>query len=126
MARPRTPTNVLQLRGAFAKNPNRARPDEPKPAGKIGQPPKYFDDDHRKVWKEIERSAAPGVLTISDRLAMEILCVLVVEFRSDPQGMACAKIARMEAIIGKFGFTPADRSKVCAPTKKPGNAFSDF
>jgi hypothetical protein len=39
MARPRTPTNVLEIRGAFKKHPERKRED-PEPAGELGEPPR--------------------------------------------------------------------------------------
>lgn len=126
MGRPRTPTNVLQLRGAFAKNPQRKRPDEPKPEKDVGNPPACFDEDHRAIWREIKKNSAAGVLTISDRIALEVLCCLVRQFRSDPVAFSGAKLARMESLFGKFGFTPADRSKVSVKAKKPANAFSDF
>ena len=126
MARPRTPTNVLELRGAFAKNPQRKRPNEPKPEADVGVPPKHFDESHKAIWKEIKKNSASGVMTISDRLALELLCVLVCQFRTDPAGFSAAKMARMDSLFGKFGFTPADRSKVSVTPKKNANAFSDF
>lgn len=44
MARPRKPGNVLELKGAFKRNPARgkARENEPKPNGEIGDPPTHY------------------------------------------------------------------------------------
>lgn len=128
MARPRTPSNVLELRGAFKTHPERARHNEPKPAKDVGAPPRHerFTPEHQAIWKEIKKSAAAGVLTVSDRITLEALCYLVLEMRQDPAGFSAAKYSRMEALLGKIGFTPADRSKVSVPSKKPTNAFSDF
>lgn len=128
MARPRTPTNVLELRGAFKKDPQRKRPNEPKPAKPVGTPPRHerFTPEHQAIWRELKRQAADGVLTISDRIALEALCYLIAELRGEPSRFSAAKYSRMEALLGKIGFTPADRSKVNVPGKPKGNAFSDF
>lgn len=69
----------------------------------------------------------PGVLGNSDRLALEILCHLIIQFRKNPTEFASMKLSRMEAIMGKFGMTPADRNKIKMPTdepeKKPEDAY---
>lgn len=42
MARPRKPTNVLELTGAFKKNPQRARQDA-EAAGELSAPPPHIN-----------------------------------------------------------------------------------
>jgi phage terminase small subunit len=126
MSRPRTPTNILELRGAFKRNPQRKRGSEPEPVIGIGPAPKWFDVGHRDIWAELTAQYAASILTVSDRLALEILCCLVQEYREDPTVMSGAKIARMEALDGKFGGTPAGRAKLTVPKKQDENPFSDF
>lgn len=69
----------------------------------------------------------PGVLGNSDRLALEVLCHLIIQFRTDPVEFPAMKLSRMEAIMGKFGMTPADRNKIKMPSdepeKKPEDAY---
>lgn len=129
MARPRTPTNVLDARGAFRKNPQRERVDPPT-AGKLRPPPKgsHFNDDRRQVWKELVKAAPKDVLTESDRFALEIACLLMVEFRENPLDFPAAKLVRLETLLGKFGMTPADRAKVAGAKdkKKNTNPFADL
>lgn len=127
MPKPRTPTNVLALKGSFKKDPQRARPAEPEPTASLGSAPKHFDDEHKKTWNELKRIyklSAPGN---SDRLALEALTCLTVQFRNEPAEFSGAKYTRMISLIGLFGGTPSDRSKVSVVKKKPlNNDFSDF
>lgn len=127
MARPRTPTNVLDARGAFDKNPNRKRED-PEVAGPLKGAPGYFDAEQVAIWKEVVKAAPKNVVTESDRFALEIAVLLLQQFRSDPIDFTAAKLVRLETLLGKFGMTPSDRAKVAGPvSKKPGgNAFADL
>lgn len=126
MARPRTPTKVLELRGAFAKNPNRAREDA-QDAGALQDPPESLTPDAEEAWHQIVKAAPLSVITESDRFALEIAAILLADFRADPAGFPAAKLARLEALLGKFGMTPADRSKVGATRQQPkANPFGDL
>lgn len=126
MSRPRTPTNVLDARGAFKKHPERARTDAAT-AGPLGKAPSHIAGEVLKAWKEIEKSAPLQVLTESDRLALEVAANLLAQFRADPVEFPAAKLVRLEAMLGKFGMTPADRAKVGGKKEAPkGNAFADL
>ncbi|PKF72682.1 terminase [Pseudomonas fluvialis] len=126
MSRPRTPTNVLDARGAFKKDPQRARTDA-QTAGPLGKAPSHITGEVLKAWKEIEKSAPLQVLTESDRLALELAANLLAQFRLDPVEFPAAKLVRLEALLGKFGMTPADRAKVGGKKEAPkGNAFADL
>ena len=126
MARPRTPTNVLQLKGSFKKDPQRAREDA-ETAGPLSAPPKHLKGEALAAWKEIAKCAPLDVLTDSDRISLELAAQLLAQFRADPIEFPAAKLVRLEALLGKFGMTPADRAKVSGPKEKPkGNAFADL
>jgi hypothetical protein len=124
MARPRTPTNVLKMNGAFDKNPQREREDPD--TSKLKSCPPSLSESQREVWKEIVKAAPKNVLTEADRFGLEICSVLLNQFRLDPVEFPAAKLVRLEALLGKFGMTPADRAKVAGPAqKKPqGNPFA--
>lgn len=122
----RTPTNVLEIRGAFDKNPNRRREDA-KTTGEIGDPPTYLSEMERLAWAEIVQNAPISVLTSADRQIVELASRLMAESRVDFTEFTAAKLARLEAMLGKLGMTPADRSRVSAGNKdKPRNAFSEL
>ncbi len=130
MARNRTPSNILELRGAFDKNPQRRR-EEPKVDSDLGPPPDHFDDTRKAAWAELVNMAPEGVLTKADRIAIEMLADLLVRYRASmkPEGDKFTSADRRDlmALLARFGMTAADRSRVAAPTDKPetGDLF-DF
>lgn len=126
MARPRTPTNVLDARGAFKINPQRKRQDA-EDAGELTAPPAHIGGAVLAAWNEIVRVAPKGVVTESDRLSLEVMSELFAEFRACPADFTAAKLVRLEALLGKFGMTPADRAKVGGKREAPkGNPFADL
>lgn len=116
MARPRKPTNVLELSGAFRKNPQRRREDPAVELG-LGPAPDYFDAGERAVWAEIEESAPEGVLARSDRLCVEMLVPLVLQLRRR-EAMKAAERQFMLSTLTRLGCTPADRSRVAQPAER--------
>ena len=110
MPRPRKPTEVLTLTGAFRKDPQRKRPVGAKSAKSLGQPPGYFRDDECLVWAEIETYAAAGVLTSADRFVVELLSRLVARFRAN--WLNGAEMSQLTWCCSHLGMTPSDRSKV--------------
>lgn len=135
MARPKTPSNVLALKGAYKKDPQR-KPDpttEAAPKGDVGSPPEYLESDVKAVWHEIVSLACPGVLGDSDRLTLELAATLMAEFRRggrDDNGRPLftdSRLSRLQAALGSLGMTPADRTKVKVPPKAPpSNSFADL
>lgn len=112
MGRPRTPTTVLELRGAFAKNPKRGREraHEPAPPAGLGRPPKYFDAADRACWRELERVCERGVCTRMDRPKAELAARLWAQFRRGE--LDGRKTALLSSLLGLFGCSPSERSKV--------------
>ncbi len=126
MARPRTPTNVLALRGAFDKNPDRAREDA-ETTGPIGEPPEYFNEKEAAAWTEIVENAPVDVLRNSDRFILELASRLLAEQRDNWLDFPAARLARLEAMLGKMGLSPSDRAKVGGGgKKKAANPFDNL
>lgn len=126
MARPRKPTNVLEMSGAFKKDPQRKRQDA-ETSGPLGKAPSHINGAVLNAWNEIVKSAPREVLTGSDALAIEVAANLLAQFRDDPVEFPAAKLVRLEALLGKFGMTPADRAKVGGKKEAPkGNQFADL
>lgn len=126
MARPRKPTAIKELNGAYKKDPQRRPENEPQPSGPLGEPPKYFTKRRKDIWREIELNAAEGVLTISDRLAVEMLTNLVYKQRYAADDFKASDGALLAKMLSQLGMTPADRSKIVVPKKPEVNPFSDF
>ena len=112
MARPRKPTANLELVGAFDRNPQRKRKSEPEPTGKIGKAPSSLNAMEKKIWKEFTTNSPHGVFGNSDRIALEVACKLLSEFRIDYENFTAAKMNQLTNLLGRFGMTPSDRSKV--------------
>lgn len=121
MPKPRTPTNVLALKGAFAHNPDRgrARAAEPEPVGEIGDPPDHLDELARDAWRELVKHAHAGVLCAADRPFMEYAAKVWAQIKASPEVDPKLGI-RFESIIGRLGMSPADRSKVSAIKPRDG------
>lgn len=123
MARPRTPSNVLELRGAYKKNPNRAWPNEPKPNAPFGDCPDRLDQGEREAWGEIVSQCCPGVLTAADRLTVEMAARLLAELWEVGREFKDARFGRLQSLLGSIGMNPADRSKISVQPVKTANKF---
>lgn len=121
--RPRTPTNVLALRGAFDKDPQRRRED-PATSGEIGAAPKHLTKEQKAIWREIKGQAPIGVMTNADRQALEDMCVLVDKRRTEKISISERRL--LFSYLGRFGMTPADRAKIAGPPTKPKSRFEDL
>ncbi len=109
MARPRKPTALLELAGAFKKNPQRKRVGEPRPDTPVGNPPRRLDKDQRKAWCEIAQQCHPGVLTGMDRAALEVVACSIAWLWNNPDATITERKAVL-GMLGKFGMSPGDRA----------------
>lgn len=128
MARPRKPTNVLEMRGAFKHDPQRAaaRENEPEPEGDIGDPPEHLNEIERGCWLELVALCHEGVLCAADRPFMEYGARVWAQLRS-AQDIDPKLGIRFETVCARLGMTPADRSKVSGRKKNAGkDPYSEF
>lgn len=150
MGRPRKPTEMLELSGAFKKDPQRRRPPGVKETRPLGEPPSRLPIDVVPYWHEIASMVPSGVLTISDRWASEIIARLMQKSaRGADDDVACLELAKLaelspvetrrllarerisgaelstlSSLLGRLGMTPADRTRLSIPIEKPRNKFS--
>ena len=131
MARPRTPTKILELKGSFKHDPQRkkARMNEPKPTGTLGKAPEAFTEELIVIWHELGALAPPGVLTNADRWLVEVACQLMLKFRTvgliPKYGITGAEISQLTTCLTQMGLTPACRSKIAVP-KQEKEAFDEI
>ena len=129
MGRPKKPTKLKELNGSLKRHPDRRNPGEPKPAGPIGEPPAYFDQNQASTWAELFDITPAGVLTSADRIHLEIVCVLLAHFRRDPESFLGVKLAALNLGLAKMGLNPSDRSRIRASTEpqgKPDDPWEQF
>jgi hypothetical protein len=124
MARPRQATNVLQLKGAFAHDPKRAREDATTGRA-IGDCPFDGPINLQQAWDYLVSMSPTGVLDERDRAYLEIASRLFVEMRNGFDDMHPARLGRLEMMLSKLGMTPVDSSRVKAAPGQRKNAFAD-
>ena len=149
MARPRTPTAILQASGAFKKNPQRAREREHEPQYEkgLGEPPPSLSDAAKEVWREVApRLEEEGSVVRVEREPFACYCqavAIVQECQRDieERGVTISTsrglqknpavsiqrefMANVARLASEFGLTPASRSKVKLVPIHIGNEFAD-
>ena len=128
MARNKTPTNVLELRGAGKKHPERMRDreGEPQPEGGIGPAPEHLSEGVGQIWDELVDVIPAGVLGNTDRIALERLSHLLFEARTYPDLWSSAKEKDLISYLSRFGMTPSDRAKNSIPKGSQANPWEDL
>ena len=95
--RPHKPTQILEISGAFAKNParRRARANEPKIKAGLGDPPAEWvsgaETNGRlagllRAWQNIVAQDLCHVLNASHRILVEATCYLMYKIRRANEG----------------------------------------
>ena len=111
MARPRTPTAVLELRGAFKRNPNRKRKNEPLVTTALPGPPPALPQSVKSAWLEMQHRGF--WLTSADRFLVEIAATLMARYRFDE--IKSGDVSQLIGLLGKIGFSPNERCKMNLP-----------
>lgn len=136
MAPPRKPTALKKLTGTFRAD--RENPHEPRPRRVRPRPPKSLPAEGRALWLELVRVLDESrIMTAADVVALTLCCEAYAEYRAaDAEVQAhgltytsetktghivrphpCVAIRaeswrRVERMLGKFGLTPSDRTRV--------------
>ena len=110
MARPRTPTAVLELRGAFKNHPSRlkARKNEPIVTSALPDPPPSLPKPVKSAW--VEMQAYGYWLTSADRFLIEIAATLMAGYRFD--NIKSGDVSLLIWLLGKIGFSPKERDRM--------------
>jgi hypothetical protein len=115
MARPRTPTAVLELRGAFKNHPSRLkdRKHEPLVTTPLPEPPKYLTKAITAT--RLEMKSYGFWLTSADQFLVEIAATYMAAYRGDK--LKSADTSLLIGVLNKIGFSPTERRKMNLPTK---------
>jgi phage terminase small subunit len=119
--RPRLPSNVLELRGAFKKHPERRRRDAQGTGEFKTEPPAHLPAGAVPAWNYLVTRLPKIALTSSDEIAVEIAARLLAQYwlTSDIDTMK-----ELRQWLGKLGMTPADRTKMPSAPPNDKNPFS--
>ena len=125
--RPRKPTKIHELSGAYKINPNRRPVGEPKPDGKFSSEPSiWLSEMEVFCWRELQQKIPPQVLTNADDFLVEQTAVLLAISRSHGLlPMSSTDRGLLIRCLSQLGCTPADRSKIHIPeAPKKENSFA--
>jgi len=123
MARPRKPTALLELNGAFRHDPQRTRVD-PEDDRPFGDPPEDLTPEQVVQWHRIVRGAIEGVLKFSDRISVEWAAELLVKKKIG--AASSAELTILRGLLNAFGMDPSGRAKLSIPKKTAKNEFADL
>jgi hypothetical protein len=114
MGRTRTPTAVLELRGAFKRNPDRlrARKNEPLVTTPLPEPSPGLPKPVKEAWLEMQSRGF--WLTSADRFLVEIAATLLARYRFDQ--IKSGDVSLLIRLLGMIGFSPKDRSALNLPS----------
>jgi hypothetical protein len=126
MTRPRIASNILEARGTFRKNPQRARPDEPTVDAPFPSvPPSCLTDLEADSWREIVGIAPAGVLTAADVVIVEICACLLAEYRAD-RSLSSSRLSHLRQCLARLGLDPSGRASLRVDRQPERGEFDDL
>lgn len=109
MARPRSPSNILEMKGAFHKDPKRRRVDSKGAAEFDKQPPSHMPPEHVRAWHFLVARLPLIAFYNCDEIAVEVTAGLLTNWWTTGS-LNAAKELRLW--LGKLGMTPGDRTRL--------------
>jgi hypothetical protein len=125
MARPKTPTSILDARGAFKKDPGRARPKEPSGNGVLSDlsPALPLELTHLfsqelfdLCWDELHAQIPAGVATGTDYTTFYLCVEMLATHKA--VGLSDGRFSKLITLMGKFGLNPSDRAGLVVDKKE--------
>lgn len=123
MPMPRKPQALREIQGTANDHPDRQNKNQPTPARGIGPANAALTEYEAAIWDEVVGISYRGVLGEADRIALEMMCRLIAEMRLNFEEMTAAKITQLSQLLGRFGMTPSDRTKIVIPKEQNVNPF---
>lgn len=141
------PTRIKELAGNPGKRPLNKR--EPQPDQGSPTRPEWLMTEAKREWNRVTRHLeAMGLLTTADRAALANYCEWWARWvqaekalkehgltfttpngyvQQRPEVAIAQKAAAIcKSFLTEFGLTPASRSRIAVPEKKPADPFAEF
>lgn len=120
MARPRTSAKVLELRGAFKENPQRARQDLEGAGPFNALPPAHLDEKYHASWNYIVERLPKVALSSSEELLVESAARVYARYREiDPSSEEFRRLAStLMQHLKELGMTVNARAKLGPSAEK--------
>jgi len=124
------PMELRELHGTANRNKQRNNPDMPDVDYGLGPAPDYFTEGEREVWDYLVSVMFKGVLATSDRASFELMAKLFYRFRygtfdrdAELPALTAGELSRLDSLLGRYGMTPADRTKIVVPQGQKKSGF---
>ena len=124
------PQEIRELHGTADRNKHRDNQNQPADTRGIGPAPDHFTELQSDTWDYLVSVMFAGVLKISDRPTMEMMTVLFYRFRHGDyeENSVCpalngVELSRLDSLMGRYGMTPSDRTKIVVPKQEKKNVF---
>jgi hypothetical protein len=115
MPKPRLPQSKAEVSGATLKDPGRFKDRKTPPGSRpVGNPYAAMTEPQRNCWEELKYEMP--WLTSSDRVLLEMVCILTARMRSGEE-FGVQAMQALSSMLSKLGATPADKTKI---TYDPG------
>lgn len=111
MGRPRTPSNVLELKGAFKKNPARRRKDAEGSAPFCERPPVHLPQGAVVAWNYLVSRLPRIALYNCDEIAVELAARQLATYWLTGNEETLKELRQW---LAKLGMFPVDRAKLPA------------
>ena len=133
MGNPRKPQALRELHGTAKDHPGRQNQNQPEVTRGIGPAPDHFTELQSDTWDYLVSVMFAGVLAESDRPTMEMMSILFYRFRHGDyeENSVCpalngVELSRLDSLMGRYGMTPSDRTKIVVPKQEKTNPFDDM
>ncbi|HWG77814.1 MAG TPA: hypothetical protein VN660_13630 [Steroidobacteraceae bacterium] len=130
MARPRESATILQMKGAFDKNPDRARADLPGAGPMATEPPPTLTGEEIAAWRYIYERCPLPALSSSEEIALEQAARALAMLRKINPIMIDVYAAldrRLQTWLAELGMGVKARAALGAKVGKPGgNKFGNL
>jgi hypothetical protein len=127
------PQALREVSGTANRNKHRDNQDQPKVTIGIGPAPSHFTEQQVEIWDYLVSVMFAGVLSRSDRPTLEMMAVLFYRFRHGTydEDTVCpvlngVELSRLDSLMGRYGMTPSDRTKIVVPKQPDHNPFEDM
>lgn len=129
MARPRTSAKILEMRGAFKDNPQRAREDLEGAGPFSEEAPEHLTENEKLAWNHLVKRLPKVSLTSSEEVLVESAARVYARYLKTPSHSE--EFRRLAATLmnhlKELGMTVNARAKLGAPSgKKKQNRFSSL
>ena len=126
MANRQKPQALRELHGTADRNKHRTNQEQPIAERGIGPATNELNKAEQKIWDEVVGHCYAGVMKSGDRIALETMCRLIHEMRTNFADMTASKLTQLTNMLGRFGLTPSDRTKIIVPKVEKANGFASL